>query len=84
MWLLRWWPASCGSTGPQAQAGRAVSKRSEAKASKRADMGTITVRYVITPFDEKSTNLRIDAVFIEDTSRKIHDSDGSVESTALP
>ncbi len=45
-----------------------------------ADMGTITVRYVITPFDEKSTNLRIDAVFIEDTSRKIHDSDGSVES----
>ncbi len=44
------------------------------------DQGTITVRYVITPFDEKSTNLRIDAVYIEDTSRKIHDSDGSVET----
>lgn len=45
-----------------------------------ADMGTITVRYVISRFDDKSTNLRIDAVFIENTSRKVHDSDGSVES----
>lgn len=45
-----------------------------------ADMGTITVRYVLTPFDEKSTNLRIDAVFIENTSRKVHESDGSVEA----
>ncbi len=44
------------------------------------DMGTITVRYVITAFDEKSTNLRIDAVFIENTSRKVHESDGSVEA----
>ena len=45
-----------------------------------ADMGTITVRYVISAFDDKSTNLRIDAVFIENAGRKIHDSDGSVEA----
>ena len=45
-----------------------------------ADMGKITVRYVITTFDEKDTNLRIDAVFIENTSRKVHPSDGSVEA----
>jgi hypothetical protein len=44
------------------------------------DMGTITVRYVITPFDEKNTNLRIDAVFIENFRKKVHDSDGSVEA----
>ena len=45
-----------------------------------ADMGTITVRYVITRFDARNTNLRIDAVFIENSSRKVHESDGSVES----
>ncbi len=45
-----------------------------------ADMGTITVRYVVTPFDEKNTSVRIDAVFIENSSRKIHESDGSVEA----
>jgi hypothetical protein len=45
-----------------------------------ADMGTLTVRYVVTRFDENNTNLRIDAVFIENSSRKVHDSDGSVEA----
>lgn len=45
-----------------------------------ADMGTLTVRYVVSAFDEKNTNLRIDAVFIENSSRKVHESDGSVES----
>lgn len=45
-----------------------------------ADMGTITVRYVISTFNEKNTNLRIDAVFIENSSRKVHPSDGSVEA----
>lgn len=45
-----------------------------------ADMGTITVRYVVTPFDEKNTNLRIDAVFIENFRKKVHESDGSVEA----
>jgi hypothetical protein len=45
-----------------------------------ADMGTITVRYVVSPFDDKNTNLRIDAVFIENTGHRVHDSDGSVET----
>lgn len=45
-----------------------------------ADMGTITVRYVVTPFDDKNTNLRIDAVFIENTGHRVHESDGSVET----
>jgi hypothetical protein len=45
-----------------------------------ADMGTITVRYVVTAFDEKNTNLRIDAVFIENFRKKVHESDGSVEA----
>ena len=45
-----------------------------------ADMGTLTVRYVVSAFDDKNTNLRIDAVFIENSSRKVHESDGSVES----
>lgn len=45
-----------------------------------ADMGTITVRYVINKFDDNNTSLRIDAVFIENASRKVHESDGSVET----
>ncbi|HEY3928430.1 MAG TPA: SH3 domain-containing protein [Candidatus Koribacter sp.] len=45
-----------------------------------ADMGTLTVRYIVSKFDENNSNLRIDAVFIENASRKIHDSDGSVET----
>jgi hypothetical protein len=45
-----------------------------------ADMGTITVRYVVNKFDENNTNLRIDAVFIENSAHKVHASDGSVEA----
>ncbi|ABF39438.1 hypothetical protein Acid345_0433 [Candidatus Koribacter versatilis Ellin345] len=45
-----------------------------------ADMGTITVRYVVSRFDEKNTNVRIDAVFIENSSKHVHESDGSVEA----
>jgi hypothetical protein len=45
-----------------------------------ADMGAITVRYVISAFDDKNTNLRIDAVFIENTGHRVHESDGSVET----
>lgn len=45
-----------------------------------ADMGTLTVRYIVTPFDDKNTNVRIDAVFIENFHRRIHESDGSVEA----
>jgi hypothetical protein len=42
--------------------------------------GTITVRYVVLPIDDKRTNLRIDAVYIEDDRRRLHRSEGVVES----
>jgi hypothetical protein len=45
-----------------------------------ADMGTITVRYIVSAFDDKNTNLRIDAVFIENSGHRVHESDGSVET----
>lgn len=45
-----------------------------------ADMGTLTVRYVVSRFDDKNASLRIDAVFIEDSKRRVHESDGSVEA----
>lgn len=45
-----------------------------------ADMGRITVRYILSPLDAKNTNLRIDAIFIERTTRRVHESDGSVEA----
>jgi hypothetical protein len=44
------------------------------------DVGTLTVRYVVQEQDEKSTVLRIDAVFVEDFRRTSHPSNGSVES----
>lgn len=43
------------------------------------DMGTITVRYVVTPINEQRSRLRIDAVFVEDAERVRCFSDGSVE-----
>ncbi|HUO34250.1 MAG TPA: SH3 domain-containing protein [Candidatus Acidoferrum sp.] len=43
------------------------------------DMGTITVRYVVTPINEQRSRLKIDAVFIEDAERVRCFSDGSVE-----
>jgi len=46
-----------------------------------ADMGTITVRYIVQAVDETRTRLRVDAVFIEDARRKGHPSDGTVESS---
>jgi hypothetical protein len=46
-----------------------------------ADMGTITVRYVVQPVNEERTRVRIDAVFIEDGRRKVHISDGTVETS---
>jgi hypothetical protein len=44
------------------------------------DIGTITVRYVVIPESATHTRLRIDAVFVEDSRRKAHVSDGSVET----
>lgn len=46
-----------------------------------ADIGTITVRYVVQPVNEERTRVRIDAIFIEDGRRKSHLSDGTVETS---
>jgi hypothetical protein len=43
-------------------------------------IGTINVRYVVTAVDEKNTNLRIDAVYVESVRRAVHASDGAVET----
>ena len=45
------------------------------------DVGTLAVRYVVQPQGENSTVLRIDAVFVEDSRRTAHASNGSVESS---
>ena len=44
------------------------------------DVGTLAVRYVVQPQDEKHTVLRIDARFLEDFRHVGHASNGSVES----
>ena len=44
------------------------------------DVGTITVRYVVIPESASRTRLRIDAVFVEDSRRRVDISDGSVET----
>jgi hypothetical protein len=46
-----------------------------------ADQGTIAVRYVVIPVQEGRTRVRIDAVYVENTHRTVHDSDGTVESS---
>lgn len=45
-----------------------------------SDLGTITVRYVVILESTTHTRVRIDAVFIEDGRRKVHISDGTVET----
>jgi len=45
------------------------------------DIGTLAVRYVVMGQNEKSTVLRIDAVFAEDFRHTVHASNGSVESS---
>jgi hypothetical protein len=44
------------------------------------DVGTLTVRYIVQPQGDKNTVLRIDAVFVEEFRRTVHQSNGSVES----
>jgi hypothetical protein len=46
-----------------------------------ADVGTVTVRYVVEPAGEARTRVRIDAIFIEEGRRKAHRSDSTVESS---
>ena len=45
------------------------------------DIGTITVRYVVLGVAPIRTHLQIDAVFVEDGSKRIHDSDTTVETS---
>ena len=46
-----------------------------------ADQGTIAVRYIVIPEQEGRTRVRIDAVYVENTHRTVHPSDGAVESS---
>jgi hypothetical protein len=46
-----------------------------------ADQGTIAVRYVVTTVSPERTRIRIDAVYVENTRRRVHLSDGNVESS---
>jgi alanyl-tRNA synthetase len=48
-----------------------------------SDIGTLTVRYVVQAAGESRTRVRVEAVFVEDGRRKVHVSDGSVESSEL-
>lgn len=44
------------------------------------DVGTLVVRYIVQPQGDKNSVLRINALFVEDFRRVVHQSDGSVES----
>jgi hypothetical protein len=44
------------------------------------DLGTLAVRYVVQPQGEKNSIVHINAVFVEDFRRTVHQSNGSVES----
>ena len=44
------------------------------------DSGTLAVRYVVQPADEKNSILKIDAIFVDDFHRRVHQSNGSVET----
>jgi hypothetical protein len=45
------------------------------------DIGTITVRYIVQGVAPNRTHLQIDAVFVEDGSKRIHESDTTVETS---
>jgi len=47
------------------------------------DSGAVTVRYVVEQVGAKATRVSIDAVFVEDSHRHRHPSDGAVESAEL-
>lgn len=46
-----------------------------------ADVGVITVRYIVLGVAPNRTHLQIDAVFIEDGSKRVHESDTTVETS---
>jgi hypothetical protein len=43
------------------------------------DVGTLAVRYILQPQGDKNTVIRIDALYVEDFRRTVHQSNGSVE-----
>jgi hypothetical protein len=45
------------------------------------DVGTITVRYIVVGVSPDRTHLQIDAIFIEDGSKRLHASDTTVETS---
>ena len=47
------------------------------------DVGTVAVRYVVQPKDDKHSIVRIDAVFVESFRKTVHPSNGSVEVAEL-
>ena len=46
-----------------------------------ADMGTISIRYVVQTTGAATTAIRIDAVYVEKNRRRQHQSDGTVEAS---
>ena len=48
-----------------------------------ADLGTIAVRYVITPIDADRTRVKVDAVYVESARKTVHASDGTVEKEEM-
>lgn len=43
------------------------------------DVGTLAVRYIVIPQDDKHTVLKVDALFVEEFKHTVHASDGTVE-----
>lgn len=48
-----------------------------------ADQGTIGVRYVIIPVTDVRTRVKIDAIYIENSHKTAHPSDGTVEKSEM-
>jgi len=46
-----------------------------------ADQGTIAVRYIVTSIGQERVRLHIDAIYVENTHRTPHISDGTVEAS---
>jgi hypothetical protein len=59
-------------------AGNAVAPR---HFKETADLGTVSVRYVVQATGANTTAIRIDAVYIEKNRRRLHQSDGTVEAS---
>ena len=72
--------------GPWQEPGHAFYKvRRDALAPRNfrnsSDIGVITVRYIVRSVSEPKTHLEIKAVFVEDGTRRVHASDGTVETS---